>query len=134
RLENMSLAEAVLLASGATDDDDLRHYLKQLESITDAAHDAIADAKSPREAGRQLLQFLHDGPMAEGYEDGQANLVTLLETRRFNCVSSAALFMIVGQRLGLKVRMVEIPEHVYCMAFDGQKWVDVEPTCAHGLG
>jgi hypothetical protein len=72
--------------------------------------------------------------MADGYQDGQANLAALLETRKFNCVSSAALFMIVGQRLGLKVRMVEIPEHVYCEAFDGRKWVDVEPTSAHGFG
>jgi hypothetical protein len=134
KLESMSLAEAVLLASGATDDDDRRYDLNQLDSITDDAIQAMADAKTPRERGRRLLQFLHDGPMAEGYEDSQANLVTLLETRKYNCVSSAALFMIVGQRLGLKVRMVEIPEHVYCEAFDGKKWVDVEPTSAHGFG
>lgn len=134
RLESMSLAEALLLASGATDDDDRRQDLKQLSVITDDARQAIADAKTPYERGRRLLKFLHDGPMAEGYEDGQANLVTLLETRKYNCVSSAALFMIVGQRLGLKVRVVEIPEHVYCEAFDGKKWVEVEPTSAHGFG
>src|SRR5262249_41239358 len=63
-----------------------------------------------------------------------ANLAALLETRTYNCVSSAALFMIVGQRLGMRVRVVEIPEHVYCEAFDGQKWVDVEPTTSHGFG
>jgi hypothetical protein len=132
-LASMSLGEALLLASGATNSDDRQRYLRQLDSITDNARSATANAKSPRDVGRLLLKFLHDGPMAEGYESGQANLVTLLETRKFNCVSSAALFMIVAERLGLKVRMVEIPEHVYCEAFDGKKWVDVEPTNARGF-
>jgi hypothetical protein len=133
KLESLSLAEALLLASGAIDDDDRRQDLNQLSAMTDDARQAIADAKTPLERGRRLLKFLHDGPMAEGYEDGQANLVTLLETRKYNCVSSAALFTIVAQRLGLKVRVVEIPEHVYCEAFDGKKWVDVEPTSPHGF-
>jgi hypothetical protein len=132
-LSSMSLGEALLLASGATNDADRRHYLQQLDAITDEARSATANAKSSREVGRLLLKFLHDGPMAEGYEGGQANLVTLLETKKYNCVSSAALFIIIGQRLGLKVRVVEIPEHVYCEAFDGKKWVDVEPTNARGF-
>lgn len=132
-LTSMSLGEAILLASGATNDADRRQYLRQLDTITDDARSAASDARSPRELGQLLLKSLHDGPMAAGYEGGQANLVTLLKTRKYNCVSSAALFMIVAERLGLKVRMVEIPEHVYCEAFDGKKWVDVEPTNAHGF-
>ncbi|HEY2146384.1 MAG TPA: transglutaminase family protein [Pirellulales bacterium] len=132
-LASMSLGEALLLASGAANDDDRRQYLRQLDAITDDARSSAGNARSPRELGKLLLKSLHDGPMAEGYEDGQANLVTLLKTQKYNCVSSAALFMIVAERLRLKVRMVEIPEHVYCEAFDGKKWVDVEPTNAHGF-
>ncbi|HKD36379.1 MAG TPA: transglutaminase family protein, partial [Pirellulales bacterium] len=132
-LASMSLGEALLFASGATDDANRRQYLRQLDAITDDARSATTKAKSPRDIGRRLLKFLHDSPMAGGYESGQANLVTLLETRKYNCVSSAALFTIIGQRLGLKVRVVEIPEHVYCEAFDGKRWVDVEPTNARGF-
>jgi Transglutaminase-like superfamily len=134
KLQSMSLAEALLLASGVTDNADRRSYMKRLDSLTAEARKITAGVKTTHERGRRLLQFLHDGPMAAGFESHQASLAHLLDTRHYNCVSSGALFAIIAQRLGMKVRMVQIPEHVYCEAYDGQKWVDVEPTNAHGFG
>ncbi len=136
KLESLSLAEALLLASGVTDNDERARFMEQIDKITSDARKALARARSPRDRGTALLAFLHDhgGPMAGRFENGQANLATLLETTKYNCVSSAAMFMVVGQRLGLRLRMVEVPEHVFCQAFDGQKWVDVEPTSARGYG
>ncbi len=132
-LGKLSLAEAALLACGVKDSDRREKYLGQIDRIEADARREIGDAKSPREIGKRLLAFLHRGPMSAGYTSHQADLTLLLDTGHFNCVSSAMMYAILADRLGLEFEAVEVPEHVFLTVYDGKKWVDVEPTNAKGF-
>jgi tetratricopeptide (TPR) repeat protein len=133
RLAKWSFAEAALLASGVTDAAARRTYLAKIDDIVAQARKATAGAPSPRAKGEKLLQFLHEGPMAKGYESNQTLLSTVLDAGTYNCVSSAVLYNVVAGRLGLEARAVEIPGHVYSVLYADGKPTDVETTNAHGF-
>jgi tetratricopeptide (TPR) repeat protein len=133
KLDKWSFAEAALLASGVSDAEARKPYLARIDDLVVQARKATEAAKSPREKGEKLLQFLHDGPMAKGYESNQTLLSTVLDTGKYNCVSSAVLYNVVAGRLGLEARAVEIPGHVYSVLYVGGEPIDVETTNAHGF-
>lgn len=130
---DLSFADQCLVASGITDAEKRTTFLAKLAEIEKAARKAVADAKSQREKAERLLKFLHEGPMAAGYEASQTDLYAIIETGKFNCVSSAAMYNVIGRRLGLELRAVEIPEHVFSVLCDGEKRIDIETTNARGF-
>ncbi len=136
KLHKFSAAEAALIASGATDPAKRRSYLEKIDAIADEAKTALAGAKTPRDRGEQLLQFLHKGPMAGGYDADATTLVDILENKKFNCVSSALLYNLIGARLGLDLRAIEIPGifgHVFSVLRADGKLIDVETTNEQGF-
>jgi pentatricopeptide repeat protein len=132
-LDTTSFADACLIASGVTDTEKRRAYRDKLDEIEAAARKAIEGSKTVPESAERLLKFLHAGPMEKGYEAHQTDLHTILDTGKFNCVSSAALYNVIGRRLGLELRAVEIPEHVFSVLCDGDKRIDIETTNAQGF-
>jgi tetratricopeptide (TPR) repeat protein len=133
KLGKWSFDEAALLASGVTDGAKRKEYVARLDDLEAKARKALEGAKSAHERGERLLQFLHDGPMAKGYEAKQTRLDVVLDTGKYNCVSSAVLYNVLARRLGLEARAVEVPGHVYSvLVLDGRS-VDVETTNAHGF-
>src|SRR5262249_55616311 len=133
KFEKHSFGEACLIASGVTDAAKRKEYLTKLEKIEAEARKAIESAKTPAEKGERPLKFLHTGPMKGGYQAKQTDLHTLLDTGKFNCVSSAVLYNVIGRKLGLDLVAVEVPEHVFSMLRDGDKKIDVETTNAKGF-
>ena len=133
KLDTFSFGEACLIASGVIDDAKRKEYLTQLDTIEAEARKAVDGAKTTAEKAERLLKFLHDGPMKGGYESQQTDLHTILDTGRFNCVSSAALFNVIAQRIGLKVAAVEVPQHVFSLVIDGDLRIDVETTSPQGV-
>ena len=133
KLDRWSFAEAALLSSGVLDAQERKRQLASLDKIEADARKAVADAKTPFNKGAALLSFLHAGPMAQGYVAQQTNVSAILETGTFNCVSSATMFNILGRRLGLDVRGIEVPEHAFSIQYDGAKHADVETTTAGGF-
>src|SRR5262249_34045726 len=91
KLDSTSFSEACLIASGVTDPAKLKEYLAKLDAIEADARKALEGAKTTHEKGKKLLEFLHTGPMAKGYLSHQTDLHTVLDTGKFNCVSSAVL-------------------------------------------
>jgi tetratricopeptide (TPR) repeat protein len=132
-LDTVSFAEACLIASGVTDREKRRAYLEKISDIETAARKAMVGATTTRDTAERLLKFLHEGPMAKGYETEQTDLHVLLDTGKFNCVSSAVLYNVIGRRLGLDLRAVEIPEHVFSVLCDGDRRIDIETTNALGF-
>ena len=132
RFDRHTLAEACLVAGGVTDPRERQGYLDRLDRLAAAARKATAGSQSAEKAG-QLLKFLHAGPMARGFRADQTDLHVLLDTGEFNCVSAAALYVILGRGLGLDVRAVEVPEHTFVVLAAGDRTIDVEPTDPHGL-
>ncbi len=128
KLDKVSFGDACLIASGATDPAKLKEFEKKLDELEAQARKALADAKTTHEKGKKLLEFIHAGPMAKGYSSGQTNLTTLFDTGKFNCVSSAVLYNVLGRRLGLDLWAIEVPEHVFSCLHDGDKRIEVETT------
>jgi tetratricopeptide (TPR) repeat protein len=133
KLDKWSFGEACLIASGVTDAAKRKGYLAKLDRIEADARAATDGAKTPAEKGERLLKFLHAGPMKAGYESKQTDLHTLLDDGTFNCVSSAALYNVIGRRLGLDLAAVEVPEHVFSILRDGDRRIDVETTSPQGF-
>src|SRR5436190_2742784 len=101
KLHEWSFGETCLIASGVTDKAERKQYLAKLDAIEAGARKAIEGAKTPEGKGERLLKFLHAGPMKGGYEAKQTDLHTLLDTGKFNCVSSAVLYNVIGRRFEL---------------------------------
>jgi tetratricopeptide (TPR) repeat protein len=129
---------AHLLASGVSDPKARAAYLKKFNELVDAARKATAGAKTDAEKADQLLRFLHKNVMAKGYEEDQTTLHGIFDTGKYNCVSSASLYFLVGTRLGLTLRPVLIPGtsysagHAAADLIDGDKRIQVEPTNPEG--
>jgi tetratricopeptide (TPR) repeat protein len=133
RLGMWTFAEVALVASGVTDPSKRRGYLARIDALEAQARQANGRATTPRERGARLLQFLHDGPMAKGYVSDQMLLDAVLDTGKYNCMSSTVLYAVLARRLGLEARAVEVPGHVYAVLYVDGKPVDVETTSAHGF-
>ena len=133
RFDTIGFAEAALIASGATDEAERKAEIAAIDRLVAAATDAVAGSVDVAAKGEKLLRFLHAGPMKGGYEADQTDVSRIIETGRFNCVSSAALYNIVGRRLGLDVRGVEVPEHAFSVLYDGRRSMDVETTITDGF-
>jgi tetratricopeptide (TPR) repeat protein len=131
--QKKSFEEAALLASGVTDNAKRQAYLKQIDELAKQAAKATADAKTPQVKGEKLLKWLHAGPMAKGYEAHQTSVSGILDTGKFNCVSSATLYNIFALRQGLDVRAIEVPDHAFSILYDGTKHADVETTTDAGF-
>lgn len=127
---------AHLIACGVGDPAARAKYLKKFEELVAAAKGATAGAKTDREKADALLRFLHKGVMANGYAAEQTTLSGVFDAGKFNCVSSSALYFLVGTRLGLKLQPVVIPGfpvgHTAVDLLDGAERVEIEPTNPDG--
>jgi tetratricopeptide (TPR) repeat protein len=128
-----SFTEACLIAGGVVDARDRKKYMTRLDWIEADVRNATAGSKSVPEDAARLLKFLHAGPMAKGYKAEQTDLHVLIDSGEFNCVSSAALYTIMARRLGIDVRAVEIPGHVFSVLVTPERKIDVETTNVHGF-
>ncbi len=139
KLETFTLTEAALIASGAVEPAKRKEYCEKLDSIEADARKALEGIDNIKAKGDKLLQFLHAGPMKNGYESEQTDLTVVLDTGKFNCVSSAVLYNLLAQRLGLEVKAYSIPAsttgmgHAFSVLCDGDKRIPVETTNAKGF-
>lgn len=137
-LTDRQLADAFLIASGENDVEARKNHLKQIDQLTSELRKATAGQELMAK-GDTILKTLHSGAMSAGYETKQSSLSVLLETKKFNCVSSTVLFALLARRLGLKVEGLEFPGtsyssgHVFAIVVDGEKRIDVETTNADGF-
>jgi hypothetical protein len=69
----------------------------------------------------------------KSYSPLQTRLDTLLSGGRYNCVSSAALYLILGTAAGLEIRGVMTKDHAFAALRDGDQWIDVETTNPYGF-
>jgi tetratricopeptide (TPR) repeat protein len=133
--EGVSFAEAALIASGVSDPAKRKLYLAKIDALEASARRAAAGAKTPLQKGEKLFAFLHakGGPLKR-FQTHQTSLAVLLDTGNFNCASSALLYNVLGRRLGLDVRAVELigGSHVFSIVYDDATSADVETTCSKG--
>lgn len=133
RLDRWSIAEASLISSGITDKTKREEYLSNIDILKNKAKEALNNATTPFEKAEALLIWMHKNVLSSGYSSSQTNLSKLLDEGKFNCVSSAVLFNILGKEVGLDIKAVEVPDHVFLILYDGNTHVDIETTTPYGF-
>jgi hypothetical protein len=123
------LAEISLWASGDT------AITANLERIRKAAADLQASPELPaaaRDRAEYILGFMHTN-LLKAYSLNQTRMDTLLANGRYNCVSSAALYIILAKACGLDVAGVMTKDHAFAVTYSGGEAIDVETTNAYGF-
>ncbi|MDR0641401.1 MAG: hypothetical protein LBG07_02975 [Treponema sp.] len=130
------LAETALWASAfAADSQDSLNYLRILRL---AAAELTAEfhrdngKMSPQDRGDYILSYMHR-KFLRSYSAMQTRLDTLLSGGRYNCVSSAVLYLILAQSQGFEVRGVAARDHAFASFHWGDESWDVETTNPYGF-
>ena len=127
-----TFAEACLIAGGVEDSRDRKEYLKKLDFLEAEARKATpVPSRWPRmghgcSSSCTLAQWQRLQDRADRFTRSAGH-------GEFNCVSSAALYTVMGQRLGIDVRAVEVPQHVFSVLATRDRKIDVETTNIRGF-
>ena len=121
--EGQFLAGA-LLASGS---DGQAGDVKNLELLIDRISNNVRTVEDSYEKGEAILQNLHE-LLFKSYQEDQTRVDVLLDTGRYNCVSSAVLYMAAGRASGLNVQAVRTPDHAFASVIIDDQIIDVETT------
>ncbi|MFO0816795.1 MAG: hypothetical protein U1A77_02560 [Pirellulales bacterium] len=138
--ENQELViNAMFVASGVTNEKDLKVYREKLAKVVDSARAAVKKSPQGAHPGETLMKFLHEGVLKGGYDEDQTSLAAVFDCQKHNCVSSTAMYYLVGSQLGFELRVIVIPGtrfssgHACLDLIDGQKVYEVEPTNPDGF-
>jgi hypothetical protein len=88
------------------------------------------------ELNRAMHRELFAGERTDlgGYQFEQARLTGIFTTGRYNCLSSAVLYVVLARAFGLPVRAVSVPTHVFVeIGAPGAKVFEVETTSNTGF-
>lgn len=92
-------------------------------------------ASGPRDDGaraEETLSYLH-GKVLRGYSLDATTMGDVLDSGRFNCVSSAVLYLIAMRHLGIEAAGVKTTDHAFCLVRVGGREIDVETTNPYGF-
>jgi tetratricopeptide (TPR) repeat protein len=123
-----ALAQISLWASGdisASNTEKIRTACETIKTSPD-----LPD--TDKDKAEYILKFMHKN-ILKSYSLYQTRIDTMLSTGRYNCVSSAVLYMILCQSLGIHTKGVMTKDHAFItIPIDGTN-VDVETTNAYGF-
>jgi tetratricopeptide (TPR) repeat protein len=127
----MDLAEISFWASGGS----LSGRASYMEQIRTAADEMGLSPDFPepeRDRAEYLLAFIHK-KFLKTYSHHQTRIDTLLANGRYNCVSSAVLYMVFALYAGLDVSGVMTKDHAFVTVRIGGDSIDVETTNSWGF-
>ena len=128
------LVGASLIASGISGDLQKR-YTGELNVVLASLKKAIVNPGGVDEVSRMAeatLVWMHEELLSR-YIESQTRIDVLLDTGRFNCVSSAVLFILLCRSLGIQAGGVLTVDHAFVRILDSGSWVDVETTTKYGF-
>ncbi|MDR3139754.1 MAG: hypothetical protein LBT95_08805 [Treponema sp.] len=132
------LAEISLWASGAAERSPAGGRLsrsgfgEQIRGVVEELHASQALPENPRERGEYILTFMHRR-LLKSYVERQTRLDIILSDGRYNCVSSAVLYMILAVSAGLEAEGVMTRDHAFVTVRVGREFIDVETTNPYGF-
>jgi hypothetical protein len=122
------LAEISLWASGDSGASNLEKIRAAAETLKKSAELPVSD----REKAEYILGFMHKN-FLKSYSLTQTRVDTIFSNGRFNCVSSAVLYMILCTSAGIYTSGVITKEHAFITVHIGELDVDVETTNPYGF-
>ena len=105
-------------------------FLAQIEAA--AAELAAELPRDPKERGEYVLGFIHRRYL-KSYVINQTRLDEIFISGRYNCVSSAVLYMALAVSAGLDVEGVMTRDHAFATIAIGADRFDVETTNPYGF-
>jgi hypothetical protein len=129
------LAEIALWASGLGADAVPRNAVDYQGALRRAVEELEAEIRTepdPRVRGDYILSYMHR-KFLRSYSALQTRLDTLLTGGRYNCVSSAVLYLILAQSQGLTVQGVAVRDHAFATVLGENESWDVETTNPYGF-
>jgi len=123
-----ALVEISLWASG----DASLSGLEKIKTAVTALNAAINPAFSEKEKAEFILSYMHKN-MLKNYSTYQTRVDTLFSNGRYNCVSSAVLYVILCKSAGLNTSGVMTKDHAFAMVHINGQDIDVETTNAYGF-
>jgi len=129
------LAEAALWASsvnaGPGAEEKAAAYLDRINQA--AAELAAAGlSESKKERGEYVLTFIHKN-FLKSYSEFQTRVDEIFVSGKYNCVSSAVLYTVLGLSVGLDVGGVKTKDHAFATVTAGTEVIDVETTNQYGF-
>ena len=125
------LAEISLWASGSAENT-MPSNLDKIKSFIDAINNSPELPSGNKEKAGFILEFMHKN-ILRSYSLYQTRIDTLLSNGRFNCVSSAALYIILCESAGIKVSGVMTKDHAFAIIHIDGGNIDVETTNIYGF-
>jgi len=120
-----------LAASGTEEDRGARLY-EEMVGMLEEGKQALDGITDPYALGEELLRYLHETVLTR-YDENQSSMEELMENGRYNCVSSAILYLIFSRYLGLEAAGVATIDHTFCLVETGEGDIDVETTTIYGF-
>ncbi|MCL1813446.1 MAG: hypothetical protein FWG29_07995 [Treponema sp.] len=105
-----------------------------LDRIKAAAEELSASSlpQNPKERGEAVLTFLHK-KFLKSYSEYQTRVDEIFISGRYNCVSSAVLYMVFCLSAGLEAEGVMTRDHAFVLVNAGAETIDVETTNPYGF-
>jgi len=124
----IELAEISLWASG----DSSAANLEKIRTAAETLKNSAELPSSAKEKAEFILSFLH-GNILRSYSIYQTRVDTIFTNGRYNCVSSAVLYMIFCESAGIQTSGVITKDHaLVTVHIDGED-IDVETTNRYGF-
>jgi tetratricopeptide (TPR) repeat protein len=132
RLDDFTLFDAALIASGVTDESRLEAYRTRLVEVSDAlTREATAEA-SLAARGRMVLAGLFRHLLTGQYQAECTEVDRTLDQGHFGCVTTTVLYRCLAERAGLPLTILAEPDHVYCR-LDGDSPMEIQTTSPLGF-
>ncbi len=127
-LNTQELIILLLLASG-TDNEEIPANTERLGALIAELPVYIQERKGDVPTGEAVLIYLHE-KVLKNYRLDQTRLDVLLDTGSYNCVSSAALYLLLSRSINLETFGIHSVDHVFCAVKPSGSSVaiDVETT------
>lgn len=130
RLDEHSLLEAALVASGVEDAAARMRHVQRVSALALRLRQRCAAEPSPQRQAQLVLETLHEELLAGQYALPCTQLHKVLQCGDYNCVSATLLYNCLCQVCGLDARACEMPGHAFSVVVlpDGTR-LEVETTC-----
>ena len=121
------LAEISIWASGGNG-----NALQRIHQLAASIQASPDFPSTQREQAEFILLYLHRN-VFRAYSLMQTRVDTVFVNGRFNCVSSAVLYVVLAKSIGLDVSGVKTIDHAFAMVHIDGEDIDVETTSRHGF-
>lgn len=127
RLDELSLLEAGLIASGVDDAAEIEDYRKRFEELASDLAKQLSDDMQTLAAAERAFGFLHERLLTGEYRAECTEVQAAFESGDYNCVSATLLYHCLCRQHGLDPTPVATNTHVRTRFTDQD--MDVETTC-----